>query len=114
MSQHEPTDSQVKIVVLAWGWVMVGIYTRYCESDTEYARLEKSACIRVWGTNRGDQMAGLGYLSERGPQPETRLDPQLKMEYLRIPQELFVVNCNDDVWLPVLEQQHANLTSGQG
>lgn len=59
------TPSEVRIVVLQRGWVVVG---RYAEDGDEVTVTDASV-IRVWGTTRG-----LGELVD-GPTSTTTLDP---------------------------------------
>ena len=61
--------SEIRIIVLQRGWVMVGTYER----DGFYGQLTNAAVIRRWGTT-GDGR-GLGWLAENGPTDETHLEP---------------------------------------
>jgi hypothetical protein len=63
----EKPSSDVRIVILQRGWVMVG---RYSESGDE-CRLTDCSNVRVWGTTKG-----LGEIAEGGPNGSTKLDKQ--------------------------------------
>jgi len=58
-------SSEVRIVVLQRGWVVVG---RYAE-DGDEVTVSNASVIRLWGTTRG-----LGELID-GPTSSTKLDP---------------------------------------
>ena len=55
----------MRIVVLTYGWVLVGEY----EAGDQEVIIRNASVIRRWGTT-----AGLGQLAADGPQPETVLD----------------------------------------
>jgi len=58
-------ETDRRIVILTYGWVMVGDYAR--QGDT--ATLKNAAVIRRWGTEKG-----LVQLALSGPTSETVLD----------------------------------------
>ncbi len=60
-------DSQLRIVVLDRGFVLVGRVV----IDASYVVIENCQCIRKWGTSNG-----LGQLAKEGPFSGTVLDPQ--------------------------------------
>lgn len=64
--------SDVRIVILQRGWVMVGLYGR----DGEDCWLEKAHVIRRWGTTRG-----LGELAVNGPLSNTQMDPCGRVDF---------------------------------
>lgn len=66
------TSTDVQIIVLQRGWVMVGRFSR----DGEDCALDDAAVIRTWGTKKG-----LGELAAKGPQPSTVLDPTGHVEF---------------------------------
>jgi hypothetical protein len=72
---YAPVDpnltSDVRIVILQRGWVMVGRYTR----DGDRCSLDNAQVIRKWGTTKG-----LGELVN-GPLPSTVLDPAGHVEF---------------------------------
>lgn len=61
----EPKSSDIKIVILQRGWVMVGRWSRVGDDCT----LSDASVIRTWGTKKG-----LGELVS-GPTASTVLDP---------------------------------------
>lgn len=61
-----PADGSLQIVVLDRGFVYVG----HVHPGNGHIRIENAQNVRRWGTTRG-----LGELAERGPLPETKLDP---------------------------------------
>jgi hypothetical protein len=75
-----------KIVVLDRGWIVVG----RLEKDEDYFILLDGAVIRRWGTENG-----LGELAEKGPLPETKLDP-LPLTKFHRDQVIFIINCSEE------------------
>jgi hypothetical protein len=65
-SKGDSMGSGIKIVVLDRGWVLVGEYGR----DGDRCVMTKASIVRRWGTSQG-----LGELAQRGPLPQTVLDP---------------------------------------
>ena len=61
----QKTETDRRIVLLTYGWVMVGDFAR--QGDT--ATLKNASVIRRWGTEKG-----LGQLALSGPTSETKLD----------------------------------------
>ena len=61
-----------RIVILTYGWVMIGNYSR----DGDSARLTEAAVIRKWGTDKG-----IGQIALTGPTSETVLDPIGEAEF---------------------------------
>ena len=88
----ESIKSDVKIVILQRGWVMVGYYKR----DGENCELHNAAVIRNWGTKKG-----LGELAKDGPQANTILDPTNGVVEFHRLTEIAVVSCEKSKW-----QQH--------
>ncbi len=64
-SKPKENDSEIKIVILQRGWVMVGRFERK-GSD---CKLTQASVIRSWGTTKG-----LGEIAENGPTSTTKLD----------------------------------------
>lgn len=58
-------ETEIKIVVLQRGWVLVGRF----EKDGTNCKLHNSSVIRNWGTTKG-----LGELAKNGPLSSTKLD----------------------------------------
>ena len=61
------------IVVLQRGWIFVG---ELKIDQAPYLRLENAQVVRKWGTTKG-----LGELAEKGPLPETKLEPTPKTTF---------------------------------
>ncbi len=57
--------SEIRIVILQRGWVMVGRFTQ----EGSNCRLDPAAILRRWGTTKG-----LGEIAAGGPTPKTILD----------------------------------------
>ena len=60
-------SSDVRIVILQRGWVMVGRY----KQEGDECTLSDCSTIRIWGTTKG-----LGEIAEGGPTASTKLDKQ--------------------------------------
>ena|SRR5215469_12463585 len=87
-SSTEPKNSDIKIVVLQRGWVMVGRYSK----DGDTVTLENAQVIRQWGTTKG-----LGQLAFDGPQSNTKLDKAGHVEF-HILTVVATINCDDKKW----------------
>ena len=85
---EEPKNSDIKIVVLQRGWVMVGRYSK----DGDTCTLENAQVIRQWGTTKG-----LGQLAFDGPQSNTKLDKAGHVEF-HVLTIVATMNCNDSKW----------------
>ena len=92
VTQDNPTDKPVRILILQRGWVFVGYYS----ATADEVRLDKAQNIRRWGTTKG-----LGELGEKGPRPETRLDPHgvVRCHPLTV---IATVDCEADKWTAAL------------
>lgn len=86
-----PADSQVRIVVLQRGWVVVGYYAE----DGDRVTVSNAAVIRRWGTTRG-----LGELVS-GPTSETVLDPVGTVKAHRL-SVVLTVACGAESWAGLL------------
>jgi hypothetical protein len=64
-------ESDLRIVILQRGWVMVGKFSQ----SGDQCRLDDAQVIRKWGTSRG-----LGELRS-GPLPSTVLDPAGQVDF---------------------------------
>jgi hypothetical protein len=83
-----PTSSDIRIVILQRGWIMVGFFSQ----DGANCLLEKASVIRVWGTTKG-----LGEIAIGGPTNTTKLDPCPPVRF----HELTVIatlDCRRDKW----------------
>jgi hypothetical protein len=58
-------NSDVRIVILQRGWVMVGVF----EKDGSDCKLTSASVVRRWGTS-----SGLGQIAKDGPTGDTLLD----------------------------------------
>lgn len=85
---NEPKNSDIKIVVLQRGWVMIGRYSR----DGDNCTLENAHVIRTWGTTKG-----LGELALDGKQTNTKLDKAGHVEF-HILTVVATINCDDSKW----------------
>ena len=63
---REKQPSEIKILILQRGWVVVGRITR----EGSQVIFSGGAVIRRWGTTNG-----IGELAQSGPLPDTVLDP---------------------------------------
>ena len=84
----EPKNSNIKIVVLQRGWVMIG---RWSQSG-EMCSLDNAYVIRVWGTS-----SGLGQLALEGKQSSTKLDKAGHVDF-HILTVVAMLNCKDELW----------------
>lgn len=85
---QEPKNSDIKIVVLQRGWVMIGRYSK----EGDICTLENAHVIRIWGTTKG-----LGELALDGKQSNTKLDKAGHVEF-HVLTVVATVNCNDSKW----------------
>ena len=84
----EPKNSDIKIVVLQRGWVMIGRYSM----EGDIVTLENAHVIRIWGTTKG-----LGELALDGKQSSTKLDKAGHVEF-HILTVVATINCVDTKW----------------
>ncbi len=84
----EPKNSDIKIVILQRGWVMIGRYSK----DGDMVTLENAYVIRTWGTTKG-----LGELALDGKQSSTKLDKAGHVEF-HILTVVATINCDDTKW----------------
>lgn len=85
---QDPKNSDIKIVVLQRGWVMIGRYSK----DEDTITLENAQVIRQWGTTKG-----LGQLAFEGPQSSTKLDKAGHVEF-HVLTVVATLNCDDSKW----------------
>jgi len=83
----EAKSSEVRIVILQRGWVVVGRWSR----DGDMCSLEQAAVIRTWGTTKG-----LGELVG-GPTSLTKLDPAGHVEF-HILTVVATLDADEDAW----------------
>jgi hypothetical protein len=84
----EKASSDVRIVILQRGWVMVG---RYSEDGSE-CKLTDCSNIRIWGTTRG-----LGEIAEDGPHALTKLDKQPVTRFHKLT-VIATIDCVESKW----------------
>jgi hypothetical protein len=80
--------SDIRIVVLQRGWVMVGRWSQ----DGEMCALDNASVIRMWGTTKG-----LGEIALNGPTSTTTLDACGHVDF-HILTTVVVLNCKDEKW----------------
>lgn len=85
---QDPKNSDIKIVVLQRGWIMIGRYSK----DGDIVTLENASVIRQWGTTKG-----LGQLAFDGKQSSTKLDKAGHVEF-HILTVVATLNCDDKKW----------------
>ena len=82
-------NSDIKIVVLQRGWIVVGRFER---SDSQ-CKLHNASVIRTWGT-----INGLGEIAENGPTSATKLDKchgVVEFDYLTV---VLTIDCEVRKW----------------
>ena len=80
--------SEIKIVVLQRGWVLIGYFSR----DGNNCSLTKAKVIRRWGTTKG-----LGELAVSIPS-DTILDPCNGLVEFDILTVVLMISVNEDMW----------------
>lgn len=80
--------SNIKIVVLQRGWVMIG---RWSEKG-DICSLDDAYVIRRWGTTKG-----LGQLALEGKQSGTTLDKAGHVDFHRLT-IVTTLDCKEDLW----------------
>lgn len=81
--------SDIKIVILQRGWVMVGKFER----NGSDCKLHKASVIRSWGTTKG-----LGEIAQNGPTSNTKLDAcygVVQFDYLTV---VATIDCEVKKW----------------
>lgn len=81
--------SDIKIVVLQRGWIVVGRYER---NETQ-CKLHNASVIRSWGTTWG-----LGEIAEGGPTTTTKLDKCkgiVEFDYMTV---VLTIDCDARKW----------------
>lgn len=85
---EEPKNSNIKIVILQRGWVMIGRWSQ----DGNVCSLDNAYVIRTWGTNKG-----LGELALEGKTSSTKLDKVGHVEFHQLT-VVATLNCKEDLW----------------
>ena len=81
--------SDIKIVVLQRGWIVVGRFER---KDTQ-CKLHNASVVRTWGTTNG-----LGEIAEGGPTSSTKLDKCkgiVEFDYMTV---VLTIDCRGEKW----------------
>lgn len=87
--QEKDIVSDIKIVVLQRGWIVVGRFER---KDTQ-CKLHNASVIRTWGTTYG-----LGEIAEGGPTSSTKLDKckgVVEFDYMTV---VLTLDCQEKKW----------------
>ncbi len=87
--QEKDIISDIKIVVLQRGWIVVGRFER---KDTQ-CKLYNASVIRTWGTTNG-----LGEIAEGGPTSSTKLDRCkgiVEFDYMTV---VLTIDCDTKKW----------------
>lgn len=87
-SLAEPKNSNIKIVILQRGWVMIG---RWSENG-DMCSLDNAYVIRSWGTSKG-----LGELALEGKQSNTKLDKAGHVDFHKLT-VVATMNAREDLW----------------
>ena len=88
VAASENSQSDIRIVILQRGWVVVG---RYLKSGSEVT-LDGGSVIRTWGTEKG-----IGEIAFDGPKTNTKLDPIPQAKFHELT-EIASIKCNADKW----------------
>lgn len=88
VAASENAESDIRIVILQRGWVVVG---KYSKKDSQ-VQLDGCSVIRVWGTSKG-----LGELAFDGPTSTTKLDPVPQANWHELT-EIATIKCNQAKW----------------
>ena len=82
-------NSDIKIVVLQRGWIVVGRFSR----EGTQCQLSNASVIRTWGTTNG-----LGEIAENGPTSSTKLDKckgVVEFDYMTV---VLTIDCDTKKW----------------
>ena len=82
-------NSDIKIVVLQRGWIVVGRFSR----EGAQCKLSNASVIRTWGTTNG-----LGEIAKNGPTSSTKLDKShgvVEFDYLTV---VLTIDCEVAKW----------------
>ena len=81
-------NSNIKIVILQRGWVMIGRWSQ----DGDMCTLEDTRVIRRWGTTDG-----LGQLAIHGKQEETKLEKTGNVTFHMLT-TIAIIDVDDKLW----------------
>lgn len=85
---EEPKNSNIKIVILQRGWVMIGRWSQ----DGDKCALDNAHVIRTWGTSKG-----LGELALEGKKASTKLDKAGRVEFHQLT-VVATLDCKEELW----------------
>jgi len=85
---QENAASDVRIVILQRGWIVVG---KYSKKDSQIT-LDGGSVIRSWGTSKG-----LGEIAFGGPTANTQLDPIPQTQWHELT-EVASIKCDSGKW----------------
>jgi len=86
--KDELKSSEIKIVILQRGWVVIGRF----REDSEYGYLTDAYVIRRWGTSEG-----LGELALKGKQSETKLEKTGLVKFHKLT-SVALIDCDFNKW----------------
>ena len=89
IEDYNPINSDIKIVILQRGWIMIGRFER----DGSDCKLHNASVIRSWGTSKG-----LGELAKEGKKTDTKLDKcygVVQFDYLTV---VCMIDCEVSKW----------------
>ena len=89
MQVKKDINSDIKIVVLQRGWIVVGRFSR----EGTQCKLSNASVIRTWGTTQG-----LGEIAKNGPTSSTKLDKShgvVEFDYLTV---VLTIDCEVSKW----------------
>ncbi len=89
---EEPRNSNIKIVILQRGNVMIGRFSQ----EGEMCHLENAHVISYWGTERG-----LGQLALEGQTDKTKLNRAGSVSF-HILTSIALIDCKEELWDSVL------------
>lgn len=81
-------SSDIRIVVLQRGWVLVGKFSK----KKEQCFLDNAHVVRYWGTTRG-----LGEIASDGPTDKTKLDAIPRAQFHELT-SILTVKCEASKW----------------
>ena len=92
-SIKDDIKSDIKIVILQRGWIVVGRFER----NGSDCKMSNASIIRTWGTTKG-----LGEIALGGPTGSTKLDKchgVVQFDYLTV---VATIGCKEDKWVSEL------------
>lgn len=87
-TSNEPTNSNIKIVILQRGWIVIGRWSQ----TGDMCALDNAYVIRRWGTDKG-----VGQLALEGKLTDTKLDKAGRVEFHQLT-VVATINCDEKLW----------------